>query len=139
MGGLGVSFLVRRARSSWLLLACVAVMVLVATGLATVLWTFAAGAVPAGALSSLAALQVRLVALSGLADAGKAASDSQVIRATLGKAWPGVGFQMESALWADPVQLIRRGGGRGGGPRPPARPPCRSSPRGWKGSAPRRR
>ena len=125
MGGLGVSFLVRRARSSWLLLACVAVMVLVATGLATVLWTFAAGAVPAGALSSLAALQVRLVALSGLADAGKAASDSQVIRATLGKAWPGVGFQMESALWADPVQLsatsrivclVARCGGPGGPP-----------------------
>ena len=63
--GWGVSFLVRRARSSWLLLACVAVMVLVATGLATVLWTFAAGAIPAGALSILAAPQVRLVALSG--------------------------------------------------------------------------
>jgi ABC-type antimicrobial peptide transport system permease subunit len=123
--GLGMSFLVRRARSSWLLLACVAVMVLVATGLAAVLWTFAAGAIPAGALSSLAAPQVRSVALSGLADAGKAASDSQVIRATLGKAWPGVGFQMESALWADPVQLsatsrivclLARCGGPGGPP-----------------------
>ena len=30
----GVSFLVRRARSSWLLLVCVAVTVLLATGLA---------------------------------------------------------------------------------------------------------
>ena len=32
--GLGLSFLARRARSSWLLLGCVAVMVLLATGLA---------------------------------------------------------------------------------------------------------
>ncbi len=41
MRGLGVSFLVRRARASWLLLACVAVTVVLATGLAAVLWTFA--------------------------------------------------------------------------------------------------
>jgi hypothetical protein len=88
-----------------LLLACVAVTVLLSTGLAAVLWTFAAGVVPAGALSILADPQGRSIALSELADAGKAASDSQVIRATLRKAWPGVGFQMESALWADPIQL----------------------------------
>jgi hypothetical protein len=100
-----VSFLVRRARSSWLLLACVAVTVLLTTGLAAVLWTFAAGVVPAGALSILADPQGRSIALSELADAGKAASDAQVIRATLRKAWPGVGFQMESALWAAPLQL----------------------------------
>ena len=50
MGGLGVSFLVRRARASWLLLACIAVTVLLATGLAAVLWTFAAAVDPAGAL-----------------------------------------------------------------------------------------
>ncbi len=42
-GGLGVSFLVRRARSSWLLLACVAVTVLLTTGLAAAGWTFAPG------------------------------------------------------------------------------------------------
>src|ERR1039458_9983199 len=40
--GLGISFLARRARSSWLLLACVAVTVLLATGLAAAAWTFAA-------------------------------------------------------------------------------------------------
>ena len=34
MPGLGITFLARRARSSWLLLACVAVTVLLATGLA---------------------------------------------------------------------------------------------------------
>jgi hypothetical protein len=114
--GLGVSFLVRRARSSWLLLACVAVTVLLTTGLAAVLWTFAAGVVPAGALGILADPQGRSIALTGLVDAGQAASDSQVIRATLGQAWPGVGFQMESALWANPIQL----------PSPPAtqRPTC---------------
>jgi hypothetical protein len=107
--GLGVSFLVRRARSSWLLLACVAVTVLLATGLAAVLWTFAVAVIPPGAQSILAAPQGRLIRLSGVADAGQAAADSQLIRATLRKAWPGVGFQMESALWADPIQLSSPG------------------------------
>jgi len=105
VGGLGASFLLRRARSSWLLLACVVVTVLLVTGLATVLWTFAAGVVPTGALGILAAPQSRAVALNALADTGEAASDAQVIRAALGKAWPRVGFQMESALWANALQL----------------------------------
>ena len=105
MRGLGVSFLFRRARSSWLLLACVAVTVLLTTGLAAVLWTFAAAVDPAGALNGLADPQGRVIGLSGVVNAGQAAADSQVIRATLRKAWPGVGFQLESALWADPIQL----------------------------------
>jgi len=103
--GLGVSFLVRRARSSWLLLACVAVTVLLTTGLAAVLWVFAAAVVPLGAQGILAAAQSRVIGLSGKADAGEAAADSQQIRATLRKAWPGVGFQMESAYWTTPLQL----------------------------------
>ena len=105
MGGLGVSFLVRRARSSWLLLACVAVTVLLATGLAAVLWTFAGAVVPLGARGILADSQGRVIGFSGEVDAGEAAADSQRIRAALGKAWPGVGFQLESALWAAPLEL----------------------------------
>ena len=104
--GLGISFLARRARSSWLLLACVAVTVLLATGLAAVLWTFAAVAIPPGAQSILAAPQGRVIGLSGLVDdAGQAAADSRLIRTTLRKAWPGVGFQLDSALWANPAPL----------------------------------
>ncbi len=103
--GLGMSFLFRRARSSWLLLACVAVTVLLTTGLAAVLWTFAAAVDPAGALNGLADPQGRVIGLSGVVNASQAAADSQVIRAALSKAWPGVGYQMESALWANPIQL----------------------------------
>jgi FtsX-like permease family len=103
--GLGVSFLVRRARSSWLLLACVAVTVLVATGLAAAEWTFAAEAIQPGAQSFLSAPQNRVIRLSGVVDTGEAAADTRLIRATLRKAWPGVGFQMRSALWAEPIQL----------------------------------
>jgi FtsX-like permease family len=105
MGGLGASFLIRRARASWLLLGCVAVTVLLTTGLAAVLWTFSATVVPGGALSFLASPQGRVIGLSGVADAGQAAADSRLMRTTLRKAWPGVGFQTESALWADPIQL----------------------------------
>jgi ABC-type antimicrobial peptide transport system permease subunit len=105
VGGLGVSFLFRRARSSWLLLACVAVTVLLATGLAAVLWTFVGAVVPLGAQGILAGSQGRVIGLSGEVDAGQAAADSQQIRAALDKAWPGVGFQMESARWAAPLEL----------------------------------
>ena len=106
MRGLGASFLVRRARSSWLLLACVVITVLLTTGLAAAAWTFAARVVPPGALSALANAQDRSLALNGVIDdAGQRVSDSKVIRATLRKAWPGVGFQMQSALWAEPIQL----------------------------------
>jgi hypothetical protein len=105
VGGLGVSFLFRRARSSWLLLACVTVTVLLTTGLAAVLWTFAGAVVPLGAQGILAGSQDRVTAFSGEVDAGEAAADSQQIRATLRQAWPGVGFQLESALWTDQLQL----------------------------------
>jgi ABC-type antimicrobial peptide transport system permease subunit len=107
--GLGLSFLVRRARSSWLLLACVTVTVLLTTGLAAVLWTFASGVVPPGALALLAAPQSRVMGLSGVAVAGDAAADTPRIRAALRKAWPGIGFQMESALWANPIPLLTSG------------------------------
>ncbi|MGH3289795.1 MAG: FtsX-like permease family protein, partial [Streptosporangiaceae bacterium] len=107
---LGVSFLFRRARSSWLLLTCVAVTVLLATGLAAVLWTFSGAVIPLGAQGILAGAQSRVVALSGEVDASEAAADSQQIRAALGKAWPGVGYHLESALWSAPLLLSSSAG-----------------------------
>ena len=105
MRGLGVSFLVRRARASWLLLACIPVTVLLATGLAAVLWTFADAVIPFGAQGILANPQDRVIGLNGPVDAGQATADSLQIRAALHKAWPGVGFQLENALWTDQLQL----------------------------------
>jgi ABC-type antimicrobial peptide transport system permease subunit len=109
MRGLGVSFLLRRARASWLLLACIAVMVLLATGLAAVLWTFADAVVPFGAQGFLADPQDRVLGINGPVNAREAAADSQRIRAALRQAWPGVGFQLESALWTDQLQLPSSG------------------------------
>jgi hypothetical protein len=104
--GLGISFLARRARSSWLLLACVAVTVLLATGLAAAGWTFAAAVIPPGAQSILAAPQGRVIGLSGVVGgAGQAATDARQVRAALRKAWPGIGYQMGGALWATPITL----------------------------------
>jgi ABC-type antimicrobial peptide transport system permease subunit len=125
MGGLGASFLVRRARSSWLLLTCVVVTVLLASGLTAVLWSFADAVVPTGAESFLAAPQSRSFAISGVANAGEAAADSQVISSILRKAWPGVGFQMESALWAEPLGLsapVQTATPPGAGPGQPGSP-----------------
>jgi hypothetical protein len=104
--GLGLTFLARRARSSWLLLGCVAVTVLLATGLAAAGWTFADAVIPPGAQSILAAPQGRVIGLSGGVDnPGQAATDSRQIRTALRQAWAGIGFQMEGALWANPIVL----------------------------------
>ena len=104
--GLGLSFLARRARSSWLLLACVAVTILLTTGLAAVLWTFAAAVIPPGAQRILAAPQSRVIGLSGVVtEAGQAATDTRQIRASLHQAWPGIGYQMAGALWANLITL----------------------------------
>jgi hypothetical protein len=71
-----------------------------------VLWTFSAAVIPFGAQGFLAAPQGRVIGFSGVVNrAGQATSDSRVIRAMLRKAWPGVGFQLESALWTDALQL----------------------------------
>jgi ABC-type antimicrobial peptide transport system permease subunit len=88
-----------------LLLACVAVTVVLATGLAAVLWTFATAVIPYGAQGFLADPQGRVIGLSGPVDASQAIADSQQIRATLRQAWPGVGFQLQSALWTEMLQL----------------------------------
>jgi hypothetical protein len=109
MGGLGVAFLLRRARVSWLLLTCVAVTVLLATGLAALLWTFAGAVVPFGVQGFLADPQDRVLGINGPVNAREAAADSEQIRAALRQAWPGVGFQLESALWTDPLQLPSSG------------------------------
>ncbi len=111
MRGLGVSFFVRRARASWLLLACVAVTVLLATGLAAVLWTFAATVIPFGAQNILADPQGRVMGFNGPVDAGQAAADSQQIRTKLRQAWPGIAFQLESARWTQTLQLPALAGG----------------------------
>jgi hypothetical protein len=103
--GLGAGFLLRRARSSWLLLACVAVTVLLTTGLAAVLWGVSDASIPFGAQSALAAPQGRVLGLTGVTDAGEAAADTGLIRAALRRAWPGVGFQLNSAVWANPLHL----------------------------------
>jgi ABC-type lipoprotein release transport system permease subunit len=102
--GLGLSFLVRRARSTWLLLACVTVTVLVTTLLAAALWTFEAEAVPLGARDVIAASPGRSVGVASVL--GQPVSgDAGVIRARLRAAWPGVGFQVQSALWSRPILL----------------------------------
>ena len=104
MHGLGTTFLVRRAMSTWLMLACVAVTVLVATALAAALWTFEAEAIPAGARDVIAASPDRSIAIAS-APGQSASGDARVIRARLRAAWPGVGFQMESALWSRLIRL----------------------------------
>ena len=52
-----------------------------------------------------------MLGLNGPVDASQAAADSRQIRAALRKAWPGVGFQLESARWTPTLQLPSLNGG----------------------------
>jgi hypothetical protein len=102
--GLGSTFLVRRAMSTWLLLACVTVTVLAATVLATALWTFQAESIPQGAGVILAASPDRQLGIAS--PAGQPiAGDAGAIRAALHRAWPGIGYQMGQALWSATLRL----------------------------------
>jgi ABC-type antimicrobial peptide transport system permease subunit len=90
--------------STWLLLACVAVTVLVATLLAAALWTFEAEAIPLGTRDVIAASPHRSIGVASVP--GQSISgDAGVIRTRLRAAWPGVGFQMVGALWSRPILL----------------------------------
>ncbi len=109
MRGLGTSFLVRRATSTWLLLACVAVTVLAATVLAGALWTFEAASIPQGTQVILAASRDRTLAIAS-PPGQPIADDPGTIRAALRRAWPGVGFQLEQAEWSAPIRLPSPGG-----------------------------
>ena len=115
MRGLGTSFLVRRATSTWLLLACVAVTVLAATVLAAALWTFEAESIPQGTRVILAASHDRTLAITS-PPAQAIASDPGTIRAALRTAWPGVGFQLDQALWTAPIRLPSPSGSTGMSP-----------------------
>jgi ABC-type lipoprotein release transport system permease subunit len=110
--GLGTTFLVRRAVSTWLLLACVAVTVLVASVLAAALWTFEAEAIPLGTRDVLAASPDRSVAIASAPGQPTSGLAGQ-IRASLHAAWPGVGYQIDSALWSRPILLVPAPGSPG--------------------------
>jgi hypothetical protein len=100
------SFTLRRMRSAWLLVGCVAATVLVTSALVSALVSFYATALPAAVTSELASAGGMSVALNGDAGIG-AGRPTAGLAARLSRAFGPVPFQMFAATWSDALAVPR--------------------------------
>lgn len=99
------SYLGRRIRSSGLLLAGVALTVFITTAAVTAVAAFGAQVLPQGANRQLARSPGMSMTVIGLVGARQAAADTAVIRAQADAALGGARYQLDSALWSDPLTI----------------------------------
>ena len=99
------SYLGRRIRSSGLLLTGVALTVFITTAAVTAVAAFGAQVLPQGANRQLARSPGMSMTVIGLVGARQAAADTAVIRAQADAALGGARYQLNSALWSDPLTI----------------------------------
>jgi hypothetical protein len=99
------SYLGRRIRSSGLLLAGVALTVFITTAAVTAVATFDTQVLPQGANRQLARSPAMSMTVVGLVGARQAAADTAVIRAQTDAALGGARYQLDNALWSDPLTI----------------------------------
>ena len=99
------SYLGRRIRSSGLLLAGVALTVFITTAAVTAVAAFGTQVLPQGANRQLARSPGMSMTVIGLVGARQAAADTAVIRAQAEAALGGARYQLNSALWSDPLTI----------------------------------
>jgi hypothetical protein len=99
------SYLGRRIRSSGLLLAGVALTVFITTAAVTAVATFGTQVLPQGANRQLARSPGMSMTVIGLVGARQAVADTAVIRAQADAALGGARYQLDSALWSDPLTI----------------------------------
>jgi FtsX-like permease family protein len=98
-------FLGRRMRSSMLLLGGVTLTAFIAAATVTALASFGVQVLPQGVHRQLARSGGMSMTVIGLVDAGHAAADTNVIRARARTALDGVPYQLDSAVWSDPLVI----------------------------------
>ena len=105
MRGPASSMLGRRMRSSTLLLAVVMLTTLIVSALVSVLVTFDLQVLPQAVHRQLARSASTSISVIGLVGAGAAASDTGTIRTSMTGAFGAVPYQLDSALWSDPLTI----------------------------------
>lgn len=100
------SFTVRRMRSAWLLVGCVAATIMVTSAVVTALVSFYATALPAAVTSELAKAGGMSVEVDGDAGAG-VRTPTPGVAARLSHALGAVPFQLYEATWSDDLALPR--------------------------------
>ena len=112
MPGLRTPFLLRRMASAWPLLASLMLTVFISAALLAALATFNAQALPQAALRQLGSSAQTGVAVSGPVDAAVARADMPAVGAAIRGAFGAVPYQLDSALWSDPLVLPGPAGSR---------------------------
>lgn len=111
MRGPLASFLARRMRSSGVLLGGVLLTAFIAASLVGTLAAFDVQALPQAVHRQLARSPAMSIVIIGLLNAKTAAADTQAIRASMRTALEGGRYQLDEAIWSDPLAVTRPGGG----------------------------
>ncbi|MBO0835799.1 MAG: hypothetical protein J2P28_09800, partial [Actinobacteria bacterium] len=98
------SFTVRRMRSAWLLVGCLAVTVLVTSALVSALVGFYRTALPAAVTSELATASGMSIAFNGDAGTG-VRSPAPMVAARLSRAFGAIPFRMYQTTWSDSLAV----------------------------------
>jgi hypothetical protein len=112
MRGLPGSFVTRRMRSSWLLLAGVAVTVLITATLTAALASFGSAGLPLAVHQQLGRSPAVSIVISGQVNAATAAADTRAVRRSMRNVLRDVPYQLDQALWSDPLGLPAPRGSR---------------------------
>lgn len=110
MRGPQASFLARRMRSSGLLLAGVLLTAFIAASLVAALAAFDVQALPQAAHRQLARSPGMSIVIIGLLNASMAGADTRAIRASMRAALEGAPYQLDEAVWSDPLAVTAPGG-----------------------------
>ncbi|HUA28361.1 MAG TPA: FtsX-like permease family protein [Streptosporangiaceae bacterium] len=105
------SFLARRINSARLLLGTITLTVLITAALGAALASFAAQSLPQAVRAQLIGSPDLSVAVSGSMTASQVGPASRAVRASLGGALSGVPYEIDRALWSDPLGLPAPKGG----------------------------
>jgi hypothetical protein len=105
------SFLARRINAARLLLGTITLTVLITTALGAAQASFAA-LLPQAARAQLTGSPAVSIAINGSMSGSQAESASRIVGASLGRALSGVPYQLDRALWSDPLGLPAAKGSR---------------------------
>jgi predicted lysophospholipase L1 biosynthesis ABC-type transport system permease subunit len=112
MRGLAASFLARRMLSSRLLLGSVLFTIVVTAALTAALATFGAEGLPQALHRQLARPAAMSITISGSVNAATAVTDTRAVRSSMRGAFGSTPYQLDQALWSNPLGLPA-GGGKG--------------------------
>jgi hypothetical protein len=110
MRGPQASILARRMRSSGLLLASMLLTAFIAASLVAALANFDVQILPQAAHRQLAGSPGMSMVIIGLLNADMAEADTRAIRASVGTALQGTPYQLDEAIWSDPLAVTAPGG-----------------------------